>query len=303
MVMDTSIWYFNDLHDKANLGLRMSLVTMVPEPIKYILRPFYYFPKRLRFATSWYNKRYFWILKWLFQSQETSNFTYDLTDKNIKYLIHTISIVLNKSYSEISGYLDEIKENEELLAHIFSVAKDEKKGMINQLKKETNSFGRRMGWYIFARATKPKLIVETGVERGHGSILLAYALKKNKEDGYIGEYIGTDINPGAGILFTGEYQEYGKIMYGDSIESLKKIERPIDLFINDSDHCHEYEAMEYETIKDKLSTSGIILGDNSHVSDKLSLFSIREKRAFLFFKEDPKQHWYPGAGIGISWRK
>ena len=54
------------------------------------------------------------------------------------------------------------------------------------------------------------------------------------------EYIGTDINPNAGYLFDEIYSENGKILYGDSIESLK-LNAEIDLFINDSDHSAEYE--------------------------------------------------------------
>jgi hypothetical protein len=44
----------------------------------------------------------------------------------------------------------------------------------------------------------------------------------------------------------------------------------------------------------------LILGDNSHVTDKLLKFSIENDRMFVLFKEEPKNHWYPGAGVGIS---
>src|SRR6266446_10867828 len=75
----------------------------------------------------------------------------------------------------------------------------------------------------------------------------------------------------------------------------------IDLFINDSDHSAEYEYKEYLTVADKLTPSAVILGDNSHVSDSLRRFSEMRHRRFLFFQEKPKEHWYPGAGIGISY--
>ena len=53
-------------------------------------------------------------------------------------------------------------------------------------------------------------------------------------------------------------------------------------------------------IFEKLSKNAVILGDNSHVTDKLSIFSKERNRRFYFFKEEPLNHWYPGAGIGIS---
>ena len=77
----------------------------------------------------------------------------------------------------------------------------------------------------------------------------------------------------------------------------------IDLFINDSDHSASYEYREYQSIKNKLSPKALILGDNSHVTDELLKFSIENDRNFVLFREEPKDHWYPGAGIGISFPK
>lgn len=76
----------------------------------------------------------------------------------------------------------------------------------------------------------------------------------------------------------------------------------MDLFINDSDHSSDYEYKEYQVIRDKLSSNAVILGDNSHVTESLSRFSHESGRQFLFFKEIPANHWYPGAGIGISFK-
>ena len=90
--------------------------------------------------------------------------------------------------------------------------------------------------------------------------------------------------------------------YGDSIESLRRLPETIDLFINDSDHSAEYEAGEYAAIAEKLSHDAIVLGDNSHVTDKLALFARQTGRQFLYFREQPKGHWYPGTGIGIAFR-
>ena len=61
--------------------------------------------------------------------------------------------------------------------------------------------------------------------------------------------------------------------------------------------------MKYQTIKKRLSPKALILGDNSHVTDKLLKFSIENDRNFVLFREEPKDHWYPGAGIGISFPK
>jgi hypothetical protein len=90
------------------------------------------------------------------------------------------------------------------------------------------------------------------------------------------------------------------VLYSDSIESLQGLRKQIDIFINDSDHSAEYEEREYETIKSKLARTAIILGDNAHATDKLINFALAPGRQFVFFQEQPLNHWYPGGGIGIA---
>lgn len=252
---------------------------------------------RLYFASTYFNKKYWQIFKWGFRSRESNNFTYELAEENLLYLAHTIAVVLGKRPEEIEGYIHELNGDTDLKNHIMQVTSS------SPLKKYADRevyFAKRLGWYAFARALKPRLIVETGVDKGLGSVVLCSALLRNLDEGFQGRYIGTDINPKAGYLLNGKYATVGKIMYGDSIESLKQIDEPIDLFINDSDHSEEYEFREYETIRRNISGTTVILGDNAHVTDKLALFSRQERRKFLFFKEIPKDHWYPGSGIGIS---
>ncbi|MDD4220864.1 MAG: class I SAM-dependent methyltransferase, partial [Candidatus ainarchaeum sp.] len=188
--------------------------------------------------------------------------------------------------------------DEDLKKHIYL----ETKRSGQKFKSNTKVyFGRRIGWYAIVRAIKPKIIVETGVDKGLGSCILTSALMKNKSEGYPGYYYGTDINPKAGFLLTKKYSKYGELLFGDSIESLKKLNKKIDLFINDSDHSAEYEYNEYLVIKSKLSKKGIILGDNCEATDKLIKFSLENKRCFLYFQENPNNFFKNGAGIGFSY--
>jgi hypothetical protein len=255
--------------------------------------------RRIYSATGYFNKKYPEILKWGFTSREFTNFTYDLTDTNMEYLAHTLSVVTGADVEKILRYMNEARDNTLLKDSIIQAVKQMPEG---RYADRTVRFGRRLGWYAFARILKPETIVETGVDKGLGSVLLCAALLKNKEEGFCGRYYGTDINPEAGYLLTGPYAEFGKILYGDSIQSLSKFRDPIGLFINDSDHSADYEYREYLAIKHLITDKAIILGDNSHCTDKLALFSRETGREFLFFREEPSDHWYPGAGIGISFK-
>ena len=256
-----------------------------------------FFP-RLSAARKYYRGTTRAILKWGVRSREETNYTYGLTKRNLDYLACTVAAVTGAGVEVAAGYIREAQEDRVLAEHIIEMTRISKFRSFADLRCE---FGRRLGWYAFARILKPALIVETGVDKGHGAVLLAAAAKRNRAEGAECKYLGTDINREAGYLLAGEYKQFGEILYGDSIESLEKLTQPIGLFINDSDHSSEYEYREYVTIKNKLDRNAVILGDNSHVSDSLATFSKESKRNFIFFREQPADHWYPGAGIGISY--
>jgi predicted O-methyltransferase YrrM len=252
---------------------------------------------RKKFAYSYYKKKLSLINKWYFLDTEDSNFYYNLTTHNLDILANTVSLITKKNKKKIKDYFNELQTDFVLRNHI------EKKLKKNKYGKDIKvDYGRRYGWYAIVRAMRPKIIIETGVSHGVGSCVLAKALMKNKAEGYQGYYYGTELDLKAGKIFSGKYKKYGKILYGDSVTTLKKFNFKIDLFINDSDHDEDYEYLEYEVIANKISNKSIILGDNSHVTDKLSLFSEKHKRKFIFFREEPLNHWYPGAGIGISFK-
>lgn len=252
---------------------------------------------RAKVALSYLYEPFVNLVRWLLNSRETTNFTYDLEERNKRYLASVIADVLTVDRVIIEGYIKEIEQDVQLKRHIFKATTESDLAFLAD--KEVR-FGRRMGWYAIARALKPRVVVETGVDKGLGACILAAALRRNKEEGFAGTYYGTDINPEAGYLFRGEYAEFGRILYGDSIESLAALSDEIDLFINDSDHSPDYEYREYLTISGKLSKRAMVLGDNSHCTDKLLLFSQETGRNFVFFQEKPVRHWYPGGGIGIS---
>jgi len=240
------------------------------------------------------------VMRWLLVSREDTNYTYDLTPQNRLHLAHLLAVVTGCPVTEIKGYMAELDGDDALRAHIAANF-DAQTPVARAISDRYARYGRRMGWYALVRICKPKLLVETGVDKGLGSVVLCAALLRNRAEGSAGRYLGTDIRPEAGALLTGPYAEVGRILYGDSIASLKTIADPIDLFINDSDHSADYEAREYETIAGRLSAEAVVIGDNAHVSDKLAAFAEATGRKFVFLREQPQDHFYPGAGIGLAY--
>ena len=249
----------------------------------FFKRLLFFFIKR-EFAYGYYKNKLSLINRWSWLDNERSNFYYDITDLNKEHLAQTIALVTQTKFDEVIPYFEELLNDKYLFNHFEKCLKE----MPSYGTEIKFSYGRRIGWYAFVRILKPNLIIETGVDKGVGSCVISSALMRNKSEGFIGEYIGTEINPKSGKLYKEPYNQVGKIIYNDSLETLRRIDKNIDLFINDSDHSSEYEYREYLEIEKKLSSNSVILGDNSHVTNCLSKFSRKTNRDFIFFDETSK---------------
>ena len=234
--------------------------------------------------------------RWLLSSRETTNFTYEITERNINHICAAIAVALGEKPETIRRFADEVLGDDNLARHVIGRTRESPFGRVAD---PVFRIGRRVGWYALVRATKPRVVVETGVDKGLGAVVLCAALLRNGGEDHQGQYYGTEIKPEGGYLLSGPYAHVGQVLHGDSIGILREFDRSIDLFINDSDHSEEYEAAEYQTIRQKLSPNAVVVGDNAHCTDALWRFSLELEWPFLFVGEEPRDHWYPGAGIGL----
>jgi predicted O-methyltransferase YrrM len=232
--------------------------------------------------------------RWLFRSREFANFTYELHSRNKLYLANFVANICSLSAVEITGFISELESNQELMDYIHKELRAHRRG------REIDSqvfFGRRVGWYALIRAKKPEVVVETGTEKGLGSIVIAEALLRNG----IGRLHTIDVEPSSGLLIGGRYESVIERSIGDSLNLLQEIDQ-IDFFIHDSDHSAHHEAAELRTITRRLSRNAIVLSDNSHFTTQLAEWAEQSGFKFAFFKEEPIGHWYGGAGIGVAYK-
>jgi len=164
-------------------------------------------------------------------------------------------------------------------------------------------YGRRVAWYALVRALRPELTVETGIDKGLGSCVMAAALLRNAEEGHEGRHIALDINPEAGYLISGRYGEVVEVVYGDSLASIPRIPSGVDMFIHETMHTAEHEAEEFRLVEPKLRPSALLITDNAKKTDALLEHAEATGREFLFFREAPVDHWFPGDGLGAAFRR
>jgi predicted O-methyltransferase YrrM len=234
-------------------------------------------------------------IRWLVRSREHTNFTYDLTERNLHHLAWWIASVTDRPVREIRGFLDEALTDEDLRAHVRAQTA---RSARRRLADPTVRLGRRVGWYALVRALGPERVVETGTDKGLGSVVLASALLRNGH----GRLTTIDTNPDSGYLVAGRYASVIDRVIGDSVEELRAGREPVDVFLHDSLHTLEYELAELDAVQGRLSADAVVLSDNAHESDALSRWAEASGRTFSFFREQPQGHWYVGDGIGAAWQ-
>lgn len=237
------------------------------------------------------------MLKWAVTSKEYYNHTYHLTELNQRYLASYIAAVCGHDVDEIERYIAELAEDSTLRQLLVQRTLDSRDRHNSDAEPRYN---RRLGWYALLRATKPRVVVETGIDRGLGTVVMAAALKRNADEGFGGLVYATDIVPDCGHLLAEPYRQFVRELIGDSVESLKKFTEPVDVFLHDSDHRPEYEWAEFIAIEPRLHVASIVMSDNSQQTAKLREFAARIGKSFLYFQDTPRDHWWPGDGIGCA---
>lgn len=237
--------------------------------------------------------------RWLLTSREHHNYTYDLTSLSRNHLAWFVSVVCDIPVKQVRAYLGEIESDDGLRQHLLAaIAASDRRGLAD---KEIR-YARRIGWYAIVRATRPTHVVETGVDKGLGSVVLASALLRNAQEGHPGRVTSLDINPEAGYLArVAPWSEVVDLVIGDSIASIGALDRPVDLFLHDSDHSRAHEKREFDAVEPKLAPGAILLTDNVTSTNVLAEHAERTGRRFLAYRESPANHWYPGDGIGVAW--
>ncbi|MEH1097899.1 class I SAM-dependent methyltransferase [Micromonospora sp. CPCC 205561] len=263
------------------------------------LAPVAAFPKRLARVARHDAKVLRTSVRWLVTSREHHNYTYELTKLSRHHLAWFVSVVCDVPVKQVRGYFAEIESDDALRRHIESAtAGAARRGLADRQVR----YARRIGWYAIVRARKPAHVVETGVDKGLGSCVLAAALLRNAAEGRPGRVTSLDINPEAGYLAReAPWSEVVDLVIGDSIASIAALDRPVDLFLHDSDHSRAHEKREFEAVEAKLAPGAMLLTDNVTATNVLGEHAERTGRRFLAYRETPAQHWYPGDGIGVAW--
>lgn len=238
------------------------------------------------------------MCRWALTSKEHYNHSYDLAPLNRDYLVGTVAVVTGLPYDAVDLLIKELETDLQLRSLLRARALT---GPDRHNSDPEPRYGRRLAWYALVRATRPRVVLETGVDRGLGTVVLAAAVKRNAEEGFPGMVYATDINPQCGHLLAVPYTEHVRVLLGDSVALIKDLDQSVDIFLHDSDHRPEYEWAEFLAVEPKLHADALVLSDNASQTSMLLNFSKRLGKHFLYFQDQPRDHWWPGDGLGVAY--
>lgn len=189
-----------------------------------------------------------------------------------------IALSANVAYSKLSMYLKELYTNVEL-KKINQEA--------NEILFRSNIISKSGGFdvkkmevlYLLARASRPDVVVETGVANGFSTLHILSALERNQKgilhsidlpsinDRIDGEKFKKFIPDGrkSGWIVPGHLRKIWHLELGDTKKVLPNLLRKlgtIDIFIHDSKHTYKHMMFEYETSWPHIREGGFLLSDD-----------------------------------------
>jgi len=233
-------------------------------------------------------------LRYLLHDREVTNFTYDID--NVAELEAFVCLALGRPPAEVKRLLAEPAADLELLdALTYSLR-------AHPHRNPRPLFGRRLGWYAVIRALKPGLVVETGVHDGLGSSLLLRALERNAAECAPGRLIAFDVDPSSGWLVEPAWRGRYELVIGDVRRTLAATIAGlrVGVFIHDSLHTYEHERFEFEVALQHVDERFALISDNAHATTALADLCRERRLRYAYFRERPREHFYPGAGIGLG---
>jgi Methyltransferase domain len=230
-------------------------------------------------------------LRYVLLDPEPDNFTYELANEH--ELIEWTAGVARCPRELASGYFAEPRADRELAARL-------RRGTAGRWlwSKLEPPYGKRLAWYALARALQPRLVIETGVHDGLGSLLLLRALERNESPGRL---VSFDINPVAGWL-VGAHPRWELRLEPSSggLPTVLADGSQVGLFIHDSAHTYENERRELALAADHLAPDGVLLSDDAQVTRALAELCEQRGLAYFEVRERPLDHFYPGGSLGAG---
>lgn len=236
-------------------------------------------------------------LKHILLDPEVDNYTYELANRD--ELAPFLAGALGLSPDRARALVAEAEADEELTRELTRRVRwrfDTKRRL---------HLGRRVLWYALVRQLRPRLVVESGIQEGLGTLVLLRALERNGAEGADGRLLSIDPLVGAGWLVPERLRARWSLVTARSEEGLAPALEgaSVDLFLSDSGGSYERELGEYEAALRRGSESLVLVAGSGDQTAALRDFSSRHGFTYSYLQDRPQDHFFRGSGTGIAVRR
>jgi len=283
--------------------MKQALKRIIPERARLYLRR----ANRLRWITkakilrrsdsSAWDGRPLRKARYVLFDPEVDTFTYRI--ENVDELAERLALVLDRPPAEIRAHLAAALDDPELGP---GLSRDIGWRVLFTKRRPPLPSHHLSAWAII-RATKPELVVETGILEGLGDRIMLRALQLNAEEGSPGRLTAFDIMPGSGRLLVPErLRPAWEPIYEPTPEALRShLEgRRVGLFLHDSVPDADHLRAELEAVLPHMAPGGVVMTVHGWTGVLAEEAGGLEGRTAAF-EERPEDHFY--GGRTLAWMR
>ncbi|MEA2366282.1 MAG: hypothetical protein QOI32_1794 [Thermoleophilaceae bacterium] len=234
------------------------------------------------------------VTRFVLFDPETHSYTYDLG--NVDELLEFVTALTGVERTELEVYLREVDSDPELGKRLRQRTRwriDAKRRM---------PLGNRLLWYLLVRHAKPGLVVETGILKGLGSLVVLRALERNAAEGVDGRLMSIDIDPRAGWVVAPQLAGRWERLTGDILTELPAAleGRQVDMLIHDSVHTERFQSLEFGLALERMGERLFVVDESGPEIGVLRSLAEERQGEWRLFVPRPLRHFYRPWGTAVA---
>jgi hypothetical protein len=233
-------------------------------------------------------------LAYVLLDPEIESFSFEL--ENESEIITALAAALGYPKEELAGYAFETHTDPELNERLSKHVRW--RGDV----KRRLPIGGRLVWYVIARATKPQVVVETGIYLGLGSLVMLRALERNAQEGSPGELLSFDTSISAGSVVReqarGDWQQFAGSTHDLLLGALK--DRRVGMLVQDTPHTEDNQRFEFGAALAHAAPYLVLIDCSLGHARLLEAICHERGGGFHRIPLRSREHIFPGGEMGFA---
>jgi hypothetical protein len=234
-------------------------------------------------------------LRWLVNSREWVNYSYDYDPVGLLSVATAIGDICGVSPATVRAYAQELAADTVFAERYRQRVSSTR---LRYISDPQLHLGKCLFNYLLVRASGARMVFEAGTERGLSALAICRALRLNAGDGPAPHLVTVDIATDRGEFLEGDEGGLVTRLTGDSVAAIRDLATPIDCFIHDTVNDSQHTQLQLATVGPKLAPRAVV--HTSWFNQDFATFCEQSGMRYLEVAERPQDHWYAGRRCGLA---